>query len=330
MNRRLAGAAAFVLGAFTLCDSNNGMPPRGSAAPTISLRSLAGEVVSTAALRQRPLILIFGELNHERTRRACAEVLDGLLDPRFAGTSVVPILIVAEDAPEAQLKETAAQGRFPAIILQDARRESYSAYEVIALPSCVVIDGQGMVVYCLPGFLNNAKGVCIEAALHAAGKQTAEQFDQFLTPGSGKVSPNQAKADRLVHLGIELTRHGLYDLAEARFTEAGTLVEGHFGAALALGELMLRRDRLQEGERAFRSILVSHPDSQEAALGLAAVQIRRGDELAQADSIVQTLVEKNPSQPRARYLRGRLLEIKGDVPGAAAEYRKAAELMLDR
>jgi Tetratricopeptide repeat len=326
----LIAMAIIVLGAFTPTAPTSFMPPRGSVAPVVNLRSMTGEMVSTAALAPRPLILIFGEPDHERTQEACTAVLDGLGDPRFEGATIIPILILAQDAPKTPPIGPAAQARIPAVVLNDPKRESFEAYHVIAVPSCVVIDGRGVIVHCLPGFLNNAKSAVVEASLHAVGKQSIEQLDRALDPSAGKASAEQARADRLVHLGVELIRHHLYDLAEARLTEANTLVQGHVGAALALGELWLRRDRLDDAERAFRSALASHPESHEAILGLVAVRIDRGKELAQAEADVQRLLKQSPNHPKARYLLGRLLEARGDPAAAASEYRKAAELLIDR
>lgn len=308
-------------------------PPRGSPAPPITLKDLDGTTVSTEKLAPRALVLIFGELTHEGIRQTCENVLDALADPRLTGDSVVPILIVAQDAPVAKLKEEAAQGHFPALILHDPKRDAFGAYRVLVVPTVVVVDGKGTVVHAMPGFLPRFKDVLIEALLLSAGKESPQAFEQVIDPKAEAVVPHEVvRADRLAHLGVELTRHGLYDMAAARFGEAISLVPAHTGAKLGLAELLLRQDKFSESEPLFRSVLATSPDAIEASLGIAALRIKRatGDDTAQAEASLRALIEKSPSQPRGRYLLGRICEGRGDLAAAAAEYRKAAESMLDR
>jgi len=331
---RSAASLALLLCLLTLArplSAATASPPRGSVAPAINLPDLSGQIVSTAKLAPRSLVLIFGDLNHDGAKRACADVLDVLAEPRLAGVAAVPILIVAQDLPAAQLKEQAAQGRFPAIILNDPRRDAFGAYRVLVIPTVVIVDGQGKVVHSLPAFLQNSREVLAQALLMAAGKETAEQFERAIEPNAAEVPHEQVRADRLVHLAVELTRHGLYDMAEGRYKEATELAPGHVGATLGLGDLMLRQNRLDDAEALFRSVLAAHADSADAALGLASVQTRRGgDDLAKAEASLKAILAKEPGQPRARYLMGQILERRGDCPGALAEYRKAAELLMER
>jgi hypothetical protein len=306
-------------------------PPRGSVAPPITLKDLNGQTVSTEKLAPRALVLIFGQISHEGVQQACADVLDSLSDPRLAGDVVVPILIVSQDAPPAQLKDEAVQGRYPAIILQDPKREAFGAYHVLVIPTIVVVDDKSKVVYSLPAYLQKSRTLLTESILTATGKESPEQFELSLDPKAPVETHESIRAERLVHLGHELTRHGLYEMAEARFTEATALVPGHTGAMLGLGDLMLRQDRLAEAEPLFRSVLAAHPDSQDAVLGMASVQLQHGgDDVVRAQESVQSLIDKDPQQPRARYLMGLIQERRGDTAAAAAAFKKAAELLMDR
>lgn len=325
-----AALLAAWLGLFTV-EPAAASPPRGSVAPAINLNDLDGQAVSTGALAPRTLVLIFGELDHEGARQACATVLEVLGSPRLAASSAVPILIVGKNDPPGQLKDAAAKGRFPAIILHDPKRDAYGAYQVVVIPTVVVVDGNGKVVYCMPGFLPHAREILPASILAAEGKLTPEQFERAIDPKVQAPSHEVVRADRLSHLGAELARHGLFEMAEARYREALALAPGHVGASLGLGDLLTRCNRLDEAASLFRSVLDAHPDSQEAAMGIAAVQIKRGgDELAAAETALNSVIEKNPKQPLAHYLRGQVLELRADIGGAMVEYRRAAELMLER
>jgi thioredoxin-like negative regulator of GroEL len=330
-NRAASAVAAWFL--LTLCfvAPAGASPPRGSTAPPIELKALDGTTVSTVKLAPRTFVLVFGEMTAEKVRDTCGTVLDVVADPRLAGEIVTPILIIAQDAPAPQLKEESAKWRLPAVVLHDPKREAFGAYRVLVTPSVVVVDGKGKVVHAMPGFLPRFKDILTESLLLAAGKESPEQFEQVIDPKTQDAPPETLKADRLVHLGAELTRHGLYETAEARYTEALSAQPGHVGAKLGLADLMLRQDRLTDAEPLFRSVLAANPQSTDAALGIAAVQLRRGpDGVTEAESTLKTLIEKDPSHPRARYLMGQVYERRGDSAHAAAEFKKAAELLLAR
>ena len=84
-------------------------------------------------------------------------------------------------------------------------------------------------------------------------------------------------------------------------------------------------------EPLFRSVLTAKPDSLDAVLGIAAVQVKRGgDDLAKAEASLNGIIEKDPRQARARFLLGQVFERRADASRAMIEYKKAAELALDR
>lgn len=308
-----------------------GAPPRGSDAPAIALKDLDGKPVTTKDLGDRPYVLIFGEFSHEGAKKACAEVLDALADPRVGRDAATVVLIIAEDAPEAKLKEESATGRFPALVLRDTKREAFSAYHVLVIPTVVVVDANGKVVYATPGFVQRFKELLSEAILVAAGREAPEQFEKSLDPKSPAPSAESTRAARLVHLGDELVRHGMLDTAETRYGEALALEPKNTPARLGLGSLMLRQDRTTDAEPFFRSVLADDPLNVEAMLGLAIVDIKKGgDHVNDGEAAAKRALERTPNSPKAHYVLGRAHESRGDAGKAAEEYRKAAELLMDR
>lgn len=307
------------------------VPTRGTDAPKIALDDLGGTRVDTSKLQPRALVLIFGEIGQDSTAAACADVLTTLADPRVAADSIVPILITAQSTPAASLREEASKGRYPAIILRDPQRDAFGAYKVLVLPTAVVVDPKGKVVHAVPGHFARFKDTISGAVQAATGKQTLEQFDQSTQAATTPANPEAQRADRLVHLGQELLRHNLDDMAQARFAEALALMPTNTDAKLGLASLALKRDTLPEAESLFRSVLSAAPDSIEGTLGLAAVHLKRGgDDLPKGESLVRSLLEKNPKEARARYLLGQFHERKGDFTQAAAEYKKALDTLFDR
>ncbi len=286
-------------------------------------------------------------------------MLDALDDHRLEGHRARPILIIARDSPPPSLhadaadppeaartddKHEAREGRrWPATILLDPRREAFGAYRILVQPTIVVIDAKATVVrsYSGPAWGEGSKESLVELLVLMARGVDPERIAR-LVAGEGEPAaapPEAARAERLVHLASELARHGLYDLAEARYAEATAASPGHQGAMLGLAELQLKRGRGAEAEALFRSILTRSPDAAEAELGLIAVAVMRSDEapadeasaaLAQAEADTAGLIARRPDLPRAHYLLGLVLEKRGRRAEAASEYRKAAEMLLDR
>ncbi len=307
------------------------LPPRGSDAPPIALTALDGKAVSSADFANRPMVLLFGELNHDGVKRASADLLAVLAESKVAAEKPVAMLIIAQEAPPEKLKEEAAAGAFPSIILQDTKRDAFAAYHIMIVPSVVVIDTKGKVVHAMPGFLPRFREIIAEAILVAAGKKTEADLDRVLDPTKATAEAPSERVVRLVNLGRQLTQHGLYEMAQARFTEALAAEPGNVAAQLGLAELLMKQDRLADAEPLYREMLTRHPDSNDAALGMAALQIRRatGDDIAKAEATLKEQLSKDMKVARTHYLMGQIYEKRGELPQAVASYRRAAELAMD-
>jgi Tfp pilus assembly protein PilF len=139
------------------------------------------------------------------------------------------------------------------------------------------------------------------------------------------------RAERVSQLARQLARRGLDDMAAEKFREALALDPHHVPAHLELGMLMLKQQRLPDAEQQFRAVLADQPLSMRASLGLAFVQTQRGGvELDQAEQTVRELLARNPAQPRAHYLMGLINEQRGKSQDAAANFKRAAQLLLER
>ncbi|RMH14210.1 MAG: hypothetical protein D6695_01890 [Planctomycetota bacterium] len=324
------GLAAIVglLAAGSVATASN--PPAGVEAPRFVLDDLNGTAVDLKMLRGRAVVIVFGELDHEGTRKTCDALLTALTDARLAHGKVIPILVVARDQAPEILREQANEGRFPALILHDPTREAFGAYQILVIPSVVVIDREGVVVHAMPGFSPRFADVINAAMLRATGQMSPEQFEQVLHPELAEpIDRESARASRLTALGDELVRHGLLDLAEERYKEALAIAPGYERAMLGLGRLLIDADRLVEAEAMYRSLLTKHPESAEAQLGIAEVGIRRGgDAMGEAESTLHILLDRDQKQPRALYLLGLVYEKRGQWADAARNYKAAAEMLL--
>lgn len=308
------------------------VPDRGDAAPPISLTSLSGREISLEDFPGATVALIFGELYHEPTREAMREISEILDEPNLQDEPIAPVLVIAQDKPADELREDAADAGLPTLVLHDVKRQVFGAYKIAVMPSVVIIDENREVVYGVAGKTARFADLVRDSLLLATGQLSEATFVEAIDPSTRTTkSTEEVRADRVTALAEQLARRGLSEMAEEKFAEALEYWPNHVGARLGLGKLFLRKNRLAEAESQFRKALVSSPDSVEASLGLGIVQtLRGGDELADAEEIAAQILARNPSQPRAHYLLGLVHEQRDELEQAAASYKRAAELLMER
>lgn len=305
---------------------------RGDTPPPIELTGLDGNRFKLADQKGRPVVLIFGELYHERSLAACRAVADVARESRIAESRPICELIVAQQGEPAELKKAAEARGVSVPVLHDKDRSASAAYEVSVLPSVVVIDGQGRVVHALAGLSASFRDTITDALLLAGGKLSSEQFSKALHPSSAPDGSSEGRrAVRLTELARQLARGGMPDLAAEKYQEALRVDPRCIEAMLGLGRTELKRRNLTEAEKRFREALQAAPRSTEAQLGIGYVlMLRGGTETATAEKHVRAAISASPNDPEAHYLLGCVLEQAGRPKDAAASYRKAAELLLER
>jgi tetratricopeptide (TPR) repeat protein len=307
---------------------------RGDTPPPIELTALDGRPFTLSALKGRAVVLLFGELYHEKSLAACRAITEIQRDARLADAPPVCAMIVAQQADAATLRKQAADRGVALSILLDKDRAAGAAYQVSVLPSVIVVDPQGHVVHALAGISSAFKDILTDAILLAAG-QLSESAATGALVGRPTTAPAETsesrRAVRLTELARQLARGGMDDLAAAKYREALQVDPGCVPALLGLGGMAVHGRRLAEAEKHFREALAIEPTSPEAALGLASVlALRGGGELPQAENHVRSVLAVRPNDPEAHYLLGMILEQSGKSKEAMASYRRAAELLLHR
>lgn len=329
---RVVGCAVLMASMGLASGSLGAIPPRGSQAPVLALSDLDGNAFDSARVKDRPSVLIFGELYHQPTRQGCAEINRVLNDPRLAGDTITPILIVAQNAPRLDLKTQAESLGLAGLILHDPDRKAFEAYRVSVMPTVVVVGKDGKIIYSMAGLMPRFDEVLTDALLVGLGRLSPERFDESLHPSNeSSLTEEQIRANRITQLARQLGRRGLDEMADEKYHEALTLWPDSIEARLGLGRLNLKRHRIADAEKQFRAVLASNPNMVEATLGVAYVQaVRGGDELTEAERLVRDVLDRDPSQPRAHYLLGLIYEQREKMPEAAASFKRAAELLLER
>jgi thioredoxin-like negative regulator of GroEL len=261
-------------------------------------------------------------------QRACTQVFDAAHERRLIGDVVAPILIVPDLTVEHPRSGDEMPSRLPAITLHDPDRDAFKAYKVMVVPTVVVVGPRGQVVSSIAGYNPRFRQMLTASLLFAAGKESRREFERVMDAGVEKVGPETMRAARLTQMGDELMQEGLFGWAASRYNEACLLDLQSTPAALGAGAAMLRLHQYDDADERFAGVLSWAPECLEAQLGLAEVELRRGGDAARVEELLRRIVEVSPTHARAHLLLGEVLERRGDAAGAAASFRRAAELAL--
>ena len=304
---------------------------RGDKAPVFELADVNGNWVDSSQLLGRTVVVIFGELYHDKTLWACERLAEILKDDRLSGENIDAYVVVAQVASDVELKKNAQVIAAPIRPLHDPARQAFGAYRVAVMPSVIVIDSKGLVVYAQAGVSSRFEDILLDSLLVAEDKLSVEAFDKSLDPIAPKpISEKQVRAQRVGRLGDQLVARGMEDLAMEKYHEAIVLAPNQPSPHLGLAHLLIKRQRLAEAEYQYRAVLAVEPMHIDGQLGLAFVQtLRGGEELIVADQTVRDLIKQRPTNARAYYLLGLIQEKKGDIESACESFKKAAELLME-
>ncbi len=324
--------ALYLLPAFTHAHAGTMDDPKhGDPAPQLTLTTLQNEQLNTAQFTNSIQILQFGQTEHEQTQQTIQYIDNALSDPLLQGVSVKWIYILSKGSqPELALSNAQSHKHKP-IIVHDIKREAFGAYGIFALPTVVIIDDQNKIVHFMPGLAPRFQDIVADALLLAADKIDLARFNQTLNPQHVEENHAKVRAHRFIKLARHALKRGMDDLARSQYARALEVDPDNTVAHIGLGYVLLKQNKLDDADQAFKALLKSEPGSKDALLGLASVHIaRHGDNIDIAESLVQKVLKTDRHNPRAHYIQGLIFLEKADPQNAAISFKKAALLLLNQ
>lgn len=311
-------------------------PKPGEPAPPIVARTIDGKPVDSSEFEGRVLIIQFVGTDHPRANDEIQRLAKVLRDSETASVDPAWLIVLSKSSDPANIPNIDPDDSDP-IIVHDADRSIFGRYDVAVLPTIVVVDGRGIVNYALPGPSIQFDLEMKEAIMLAGGKITREEFENALHPGNETEKGNRSKAEHLAQLAQKMIDRGMADSAEGLLEQAVNIDPKCLTARIGLGEIYLSQKRYGDAATQFEKALEQNRLSINASLGLVSSLIMinpdesAGTEipLRRANQILGSILERNPSNARAHYLKGIILENQDDLEQARKEYRKSVELLLD-
>jgi tetratricopeptide (TPR) repeat protein len=300
--------------------------PVGEPPPDFTLARTDGGEVSLRSEQGQPIVLVFGELYQENTRRALADLSD-ILARTDQGGAVQVFVIVSENRPAEVLESErrGTEGSFP--VLMDPSRSTFTAYGVIsAIPCSVFLSAAGRVHRAHAGygisFVDMAEG---ELAFLTG--QISEEELEIRRQGPAPENAEAARLRRGVRLGDQLHQRGFNGQAREQYETVLGAAPDHVEAHLGLALIELWQSDLDAAEAHVRRALEPSPNHPRGLKTLAQIHLRRG-ELEAAELTLQSLIHLAGEDARTLYLMGRLAEARGDESGALQHYRQVSEALL--
>jgi Tfp pilus assembly protein PilF/peroxiredoxin len=326
----------------------------GSQPPDFSLRDVHGSEVGLSSFSQKKVVLVFWSTwsaNSQKALRRFEEFHKKYADRgiQIVGINADNQTISPEDLEKVKRMVTDLGITFP--VLLDRNLNTFRSYEIIALPSTVVIS-DGRITYELPGY-------------PLVG--TEQMFDYLLTlvgeTPKTKVMPKyQPRYDAVAdaNLARSFVKKDMNMMAYPLFKQAIEKDPKYIFPYVALGKLYRSDGNNAQAEEILRKALSMEPgnvvvmselgyllcktgklEEALAILGKAAAMdsytpshyylgyaLGKDGKLKEALAAFDTALSLNPFDYKIYLLRAETYENSGMLKKASADYRKALELLL--
>ncbi len=231
------------------------------------------------------------------------------------GVRVVAVNVESSRITEQELRvirEWVEAKQLPFPVLLDRGLAAFHEYGVIAVPTTVVVDTAGAIIFRLPGYpIAGAEQLIevVEKRVIEASKTARESF----SPGT----PEHRRAVRHTRLARLLVQRGELQLAEYTLNRAIKEDPRLLDARLALAQLYETQLRPLEAEEVIRDAQRTFPEDSRLLLAHAELNLRRAEH-EQAEAFARRALARNQSLNGARLVLARIHLAEGH-PRAALE-----------
>ncbi len=337
----------------------------GMEVPDFTLAALGGEDVAISQFKGSPAtMIVFWSTWSPRSQPALADAQKlfseyGEKGLKILAVNVDGLNITHQDRQK--IKEMTKELGLTMPVAIDEGLGTYNAFGVVATPSMAVLDPEGKIVFEAASYLRSTGENIREQVEILLGVREPSTEAVAEVPAYKPVS----KALLYYNLGRNLLRLGNREKAAAKLEvsveaddkfAAPRIILGHLllgektPAALAraeelfrgavdidgenvsaltgLGEVLLETGKIDEAVALFEKAIAIDPAFTPAVSNMALALARQGKTDESREQFKNAL-ELNPLDPGIYHRRGESLEVQGNLGGAAADYRRAVEIIMN-
>ncbi|MFT5424513.1 MAG: tetratricopeptide (TPR) repeat protein [Phycisphaerales bacterium] len=301
-------------------------PEQADPAPAYRLTTMTGDTADSTQREGRALVLMYVMPKQRGSERAIVEASQ--IVKRLGEHPVDLLIVTAKPDQRDYFAQFWEDEELEAQLAFDPDRELYAALKLIALPTTVVIDRAGQVIFRTPthssrfrididGYARRAVGLLDEAGL-------AQQLRSKNLPleSTKSLAARHRAAARLMR------EKGYLDAAESELNKALELDPQSVEARLDLADLFIYSRRLDEAGRIIDEVLLIDNKQHRVQL-LRGILLFRQNKLEEARTLLTGVLILNPDPARTHFYLGRIYEAQGDQGQALSHYREALGKLLD-
>jgi Flp pilus assembly protein TadD/peroxiredoxin len=299
-------------------------------APDFSVQDLVGETRSLAALRGRPVVLLFWSSEVSGSRAALEALARGSNVLSKAGVGSLAIALDVDAPADVARVRAVSSASVPVILASRELGLSYAILnrhlfmnrQALRLPTALLLDAAGSVVKAYRDRVDVSLIVRDAAAIDAT---PAERLTRAV-PFPGTFYSPLARRNYLPY-GRELLDQGLDAAAVVAFERAAQ-ASPSASTLYRLGTLLAKSGDTQRARAAFERALALQPDLAEASNDLGAL-LAQGGELEAGIERFRAALASTPEYPDALNNLGYALLLSGRNDEARGLYEKAIALQPD-
>ncbi len=337
----------------------------GMEVPDFTLKGTGGDEISMAQFKGSPAtVVIFWATWSPRSRPALEDAQKLYDEHGGKGLRIVAVNVNGlslKHQERQEINDMISELGLTMPVTIDEGLETYNAFGVVATPSTAVLDPDGRIVFEAASYLRNT-GVDIREQVEVllglrapAEEMVAEEpaykperkalLNYNLGRNLLKLGNREKAMDKLQasieadgkyaaprillgHLLLGEKKGEASARAEELFRVAVEADPGNVSALCGLGEALLEQGKNDEAGTFLAKALEVDPAYTPAVSNMALLLARQGKgEESQAQ--FKNALELNPLDPGTYFRRGESLEVQGNIGGAAADYRRAIEIIMN-
>ncbi len=336
---------------------NPGMP-----APEFELNRFSGGSASLKESLGSPvLVIVFWASWSERAQEELAN-LEGM----FTGMNLPSgQLVVLGINVEAQVLSESRRDSLRVLVQElkitfpqfwDDGLAYFSQCGVVAVPSTLILDSEGIIRVTLNGYSQQTRMVLEDSIKALLGLLPAKAS---LIAEAGYIP--QEKSRLQFNLGMRMLRLGKYEQARDQFQRTCEIDSGFVPPRLSLGEIQEKLGDIPAAQEAYQRALELDPNCAQALWRLGVIAHRKGEtkaayefltqalekdedlylarleraevdleqgELEKAQSEIEEAAKSNPNAPQLAMVRALLAQKRGDLPAGVNILRRVIEQLL--
>jgi tetratricopeptide (TPR) repeat protein len=338
----------------------------GMEIPEFTLATMKGEEIALSSYRGNPAtIILFWATWSPRSRPALEDAQKLLAEHGEKGLKVLAVNVNRMDInhkDRSEIQDMKSELGLTMPLAVDNGLAAYSGFGVVATPSTAVLDKDGKIVFEAASYLRStgtdireqvevllglrepsSEEAVAEVEVYKPARKALLYYNlgrNLLRLGNadkamGKLEESVEADDKFTAPRILLGHLLLGEKSEKSLARAEELFRGavegdpeNVSAICGLGEALLEQGKTDEAGEFFTKAIELNPAYTPAVANMALVLARQGKG-EESRKGFESALELNPLDAGTYYRRAESLEVQDNLSGAAADYRRAIEILLD-